>query len=170
MSPNKIFRNNDELNIVFDEYELTNEKDSTGKNKIKKTNSYYTEKFDYVITAIGQNVDLDFIDTAQFTIDDDFFIKDKSNRSENLFIIGDAINKDRTAVNAVASAKKVVDIITNDLNKSCCLKQNHLHKRIKNFTKMTNNGNNKLIKTEFEVLQEAKHCMSCGICSNVKKH
>jgi len=173
LAPEKIIFKNHEKILYLREYKLSHEKDLDLRYKILKANNIFREKFDFIISAIGQKANLDFIEQENININNFF----KLNHEEKIFAIGDVINlnQDRTAINAIAQAKKLADIIHNFLqNKSSNskIKKSKCEIINKNYFRADKiNLANKKIYSPEEALREANRCLNCGGChENYKKN
>jgi formate dehydrogenase major subunit len=162
LSPNKLIIENDKLTgVSFEKMVLLDEKDQSGRNKIKGTGRFYNFNFDTLIYAIGQKKD------------NDFEIKD------NVYICGDALTGASTAIEAIASGKKLVDSIFNNFNElSFCskredklLKEKKYEKKEKEKINLKDfkNSNDKFVEVE-EGLKDinfsTQRCIDCG-CEDI---
>lgn len=186
LSPEKIINDDRNKKILFmQKYEL-GEKDIDGRASIIKTNEIIKEEFDFVILAIGQDIESDFFD-GEKNPDGTIKVNNVFETSEKkVFCIGDAIRiKNRIAINAIADAKKVCDYINNVLlgEENCCYKKNFVENK-----PIDLKINSKLMSTRLEMkkkcvierknnfdevilpwsredfLKEASRCLNCRGC------
>ncbi|HRS54752.1 MAG TPA: FAD-dependent oxidoreductase, partial [Bacteroidales bacterium] len=156
--------------------------DSQGRPKpVKIPNSEITLDFDAIIPALGQEVDINFIDISSLKPD----FKTYRTAINNIFIGGDAMRGAATIVNAVADGRKVAEIIMLQarienkfkyfpLLKNRDISQHMLmrSRRIKGI--QHNNRHNKLdfdiILKSFnpnQVKEEASRCLFCDEFCNI---
>ncbi len=107
VSPEKIISENGKvIGMLCTKMEL-GEKDSSGRPRpVKIPNSEFEMKFDTIIPAVGQNLDIDFIDNQLLepagTV---------STQIENVFIGGDALDGASSIISAVADGREVAETI-----------------------------------------------------------
>ncbi|MCJ7554729.1 MAG: putative selenate reductase subunit YgfK [Ignavibacteriaceae bacterium] len=97
--------------------------DKSGRPKpVQIQGSEFDLKFDSIITAIGQEIDLDFFD--------EFIVNPKTNETQlpNVYAGGDAVRGADSLINAIADGKKVAEtiIVKTDYGKISSNKNNNL--------------------------------------------
>jgi putative selenate reductase len=98
--------------IVCSKMQLSG-KDSKGRlNVVKITDSEFTLNFDTIIPAIGQDLDIDFIDKS--------FLKaipgEYKTKIPGIYIGGDALRGAFTAINAIGDGRKTAELIMKAAN------------------------------------------------------
>ncbi|MBK7107224.1 MAG: putative selenate reductase subunit YgfK [Ignavibacteriae bacterium] len=102
VSPNSISRINNQLQLNCIKMQL-GEPDESGRQKpILVLGSEFSMIFDSIITAIGQDIILDFIDEQNLITD-----KNYETQITNVFAGGDAIRGADSLINAIADGKNV---------------------------------------------------------------
>lgn len=193
LSPVKIVDNKINKILVLEKYKL-GENDLDGRPKFIKTGIVIKQEVDVVISAIGQNVDSDFFDGEKNPDGTIRVNKYFQTSYENIFAIGDVINKsgNRIAVKAVADAK-FASIFINDFllgnnfdpeSKDVFLYDAMLNKKNNNLTQARQKFESTRLepkkispsirKNNFEdiylpwsreeFLLEANRCLNCGRC------
>lgn len=138
------------------------EMDETSRPKpIKVEGSEFELVFDFLITAIGQNADIDFF-------------KKNNRESKNIFIGGDAFRGSSTLINAVGDGKKCAEKIIKIVKKKKILKNDNVEKGLNHLEllKMRSKRSygidaeggfkkeNRLLLEE-EAVNEASRCLFC---------
>ncbi len=112
-SPEKIITENAKVKALLCSKMELKGLDASGRPKpVKIENSEYEIPCDTIIPAIGQKLDIDFIDEnliANTSVDYNTGIK-------NIFIGGDALRGASTAINAIGDGRKVAEKIINKAN------------------------------------------------------
>lgn len=188
LSPIKIINDDRNKKILFMQKYKLGEKDIDGRASIIKTDEIIKEKFDFVILAIGQDVESDFFD-GEKNPDGSIKVNNCFETSEKkVFCIGDAIrNKNRIAINAIADAKKVCDYINDFLfkEKNCCDKKDFIENKLVDLKikskfantrlemekkcvseRKSNFGEIILLWSQEDFLKEANRCLNCGGCKS----
>jgi putative selenate reductase len=109
-NPVKISSRNDELIVTCWKMKLGDIDQSGRPRPVKIDGSDFDLCFDTVISAIGQQKVLDFLDEA-FTADPDTLRLKGKTAIKNLFIGGDALRGPFNIISAVADGKKAADTI-----------------------------------------------------------
>ena len=162
--------------------------DSKGRPKpVPIPDSEFIFKCDTIIPAIGQESDINFIDTKYLKTSPGKY----ETQIENVFIGGDALRGASTAINAIGDGRKVAEAIIRKANLSSTNKNTNgripitLNKHILNRSKRINQiqttelplnerKNFKLVSRSFtknEASREASRCLLCdefcSICTTV---
>jgi len=117
-TPEKILRKNKGLEIQCYKMELA-EKDSSGRRRpIKIQGSEFSLDFDSIITAIGQDIELDFFPEKNIQIDQSTL----ETELDNVFAGGDAVRGADSLINAIADGQKVAERILRRIEKTLDLK------------------------------------------------
>jgi len=102
-SPEEILQKEKDLDIQCCKMKLT-EKDSSGRRRpIKIQGSEFSMNYDSIITAIGQDIELDFFPGKEIQIDRSTL----ETQFENIFTGGDAVRGADSLINAIADGQKV---------------------------------------------------------------
>jgi len=156
--------------------------DNSGRPKpVKIPDSEFELPFDTIIPAIGQDLDIDFIETELLQSTEGVY----ETRIPNVFIGGDALRGSSTAINAIGDGRKAAEIIIKraELNpenpstdikhpdKNLLMQKRMLKQRaIKpKQTSLSNRKNFNLVSstlTDEEAIREASRCLLCHeICN-----
>lgn len=112
-APEKIIQSDEELKIQCYKMELA-EKDSSGRRRpVKILGSEFSLNFDSVITAIGQDIELDFFPGKEVQINQSTL----ETQFKNIFAGGDAVRGADSLINAIADGQKVADKILRRIEK-----------------------------------------------------
>ena len=112
VAPKLISKRGKKLIITCVKMELGDE-DSSGRRKpIQIDNSDFEIEFDNIITAIGQDVVLDFLPVDKLEVDSQSY----ETQLKNVFAGGDAVRGADSLINAMADGKKVAESITGKVN------------------------------------------------------
>lgn len=118
-APEKISKNNSGLNLHCVKMKLA-ESDSSGRpHPVKIPGSDFVLSFDSIITAIGQDLVLDFFLNNSLKINWDTFETD----IPNVFAGGDAVRGADSLINAIADGKKAAEIILSRIGNNLPLKK-----------------------------------------------
>lgn len=102
VAPVSIAKADGKLALTCIKMELS-EKDASGRRRpVPVTGSEFVMPFDNILTAIGQDIDLNFIPSQEFTIDR----KTLETNIPNVFAGGDAMRGADSLINAVGDGKK----------------------------------------------------------------
>ncbi len=113
VAPEKIIKKENGLEILCSKMKLT-EKDSSGRKRpVKIPESEFSMNFDSVITAIGQDIELDFFPGEKIQIDR----LTLETQHKNIFAGGDAVRGADSLINAIADGQKVAGRILNRIEK-----------------------------------------------------
>jgi len=182
-APEKIVsQNNKVVSMICSKMKL-GEKDKSGRQSpVKIQGSDFELQFDTIIPAIGQDLNIDFVDNSLLKSDKQFFTQIK-----NVFIGGDAMRGAATAIKAIADGRKIAEIIVAQENrnfeptfekadKKISLKELKLKKAKREFaTKVTetdvNDRQNFNMVTssliENQAKTESERCLQCDLFCNV---
>lgn len=126
IAPKEIRNDGKELILVSSKMEL-GEKDSSGRRRpIKIEGSEFELRFDSIITAIGQDIVLDFFPEEKLIVNEVNF----ETQIKNVFAGGDAIRGADSLINAISDGQKVSEIILERANKKLNLentRQSKMH-------------------------------------------
>ena len=112
-APEEILQKEIGLDIQCCKMKLT-EMDSSGRRRpVKIQGSEFSMNFDSIITAIGQDIELDFFPGKEIQIDQSTL----ETQLENIFAGGDAIRGADSLINAIADGQKVAVRILQRLEK-----------------------------------------------------
>ena len=182
-APEKVISENGHVKgLICSKMELS-EKDESGRAKpIKIQGSEFTLNFDTIIPALGQDLDIDFVDVNLLKSDK----KTYETAIKNVFIGGDAYRGASNIIKAVADGRFTAENIINRASK-----QKYIHKlttfKNLNFTDLTLKRAKRIIscktdeingtKKSFEVavhslsvnaaVKEASRCLYCDELCNV---
>ncbi len=112
-APEKIILKNNNVNsLLCSKMELKG-KDKSGRPKpVKIPDSEYEIECDTIIPAIGQKLDIDFVDEKLITNN----TIEYTTQINNVFIGGDALRGASTAINAIGDGRKIAQQIINKEN------------------------------------------------------
>ena len=113
-APQKIEMENGKLIFHLTKMELGEADDSGRRRPIEIPNSEFTKNFDSIIPAIGQEVQLDFLENGKLTLTDDTF----ETEIKGVFAGGDAIRGADSLINAIGDGKKIALEIINKTKKN----------------------------------------------------
>lgn len=106
-APKRIEKVDDKLRLTCVKMKLGDEDDSGRRRPAEIPNSDYDLEFDSIITAIGQEVDLDFLPNKNLEINPNT----KETEIENVFAGGDAVRGADSLINAMGDGKDAAKII-----------------------------------------------------------
>jgi len=107
-APLSVGRNNESaLQLKCIKMKLGDEDESGRRRPIPVENSEYVLSFDTIITAIGQDISLDFVEENHFNINE----KTYETQIPNVFAGGDAIRGADSLINAMGDGKRAAKII-----------------------------------------------------------
>jgi putative selenate reductase len=113
-APEGISKNNSSLNLHCVKVKLM-ESDTSGRPRpVKISDSDFVLNFDSIITAIGQDLVLDFFPNNNLEINWDTFETD----IPNVFAGGDAVRGADSLINAIADGKKAAEVILSRIDGS----------------------------------------------------
>ena len=159
------------------------EKDAKGRRvPVKVEGSEFEMKFDTIIPAIGQDLNIDFIDNELLKSE-----KLYHTQIENIFIGGDAMRGAATAIKAIADGRKVAELIVKKENRNFEPTFKEADKKISvndlklkkakrefgvkvNETKLDNRQNFNMVTstlTEEEAKNESARCLHCDKFCNI---
>ncbi len=113
-APQKIEMGNGKLIFHLTKMELGEADDSGRRRPIEIPNSEFTMNFDSIIPAIGQEVQLDFLENGKITLTDDTF----ETEIKGVFAGGDAIRGADSLINAIGDGKEIALEIINKTQKN----------------------------------------------------
>ncbi|MFO8067986.1 MAG: FAD-dependent oxidoreductase, partial [Bacteroidales bacterium] len=112
-APEKILTENGKLKALLCSKMELKGSDSSGRPKpVKIEGSEYEIPCDTIIPAVGQKLDIDFVENS--LIENDKI--DYKTKIDNVFIGGDALRGASTAINAIGDGRKVAEMIINKAN------------------------------------------------------
>ena len=107
--PVKINNLNDRVSSIISVRMKLGDADKSGRPKpVEIPNSEFEQEFDTVIPAIGQDLEIDFIDQSLLKSEPGFY----ETKIPNVFIGGDAMRGASTAINAIGDGRKAAERIT----------------------------------------------------------
>ncbi|MDZ7765969.1 MAG: putative selenate reductase subunit YgfK [Melioribacteraceae bacterium] len=106
-APKKIEKIGDKLRLTCIKMKLGDEDDSGRRRPVEIPNSDYDLEFDSIITAIGQEVNLDFLPNKKLEINPNT----KETEIKNVFAGGDAVRGADSLINAMGDGKDAAKII-----------------------------------------------------------
>lgn len=114
VSPEKIISENGKVKSLICSKMQLGEKDSSGRARpVKIQNSEFEMEFDTIIPAVGQDLDIDFVENEKLTP-----AGSTKTQIENVFIGGDALDGASSIIAAVADGRKVAENIIKKENSS----------------------------------------------------
>lgn len=182
-APLKINTENGKVKSLSCEKMKLGEKDSSGRARpVKIENSEFEMEFDTIIPAIGQALDIDFVDNNLLETEDDFLTKVK-----NVYIGGDAKRGAATAIKAIGDGRRAASQIIEDCEIDYSLEIKKTDKvqsinelKVRKATRekgvsvkeisLDDRKNFKLVSqslTAEEVKKEAARCLNCDELCNV---
>lgn len=112
-APSKIEKyNNSQLSLTCHKMELGKKDESGRRRPIPISNSEFESHYDTIITAIGQEIDLDFVEEGILNIDPET----NETQFEKIFAGGDALRSADSLINAMGDGKKVAERIIKKAN------------------------------------------------------
>jgi len=102
-APQRIEKENDKLIFHLTKMELGEPDDSGRRRPIEIPNSEFTMSFDSIIPAIGQEVQLEFLESGKINLNEETF----ETELKNIFAGGDAIRGADSLINAIGDGKKI---------------------------------------------------------------
>ena len=183
VSPEKIMKSNNKLKLVCSKMKLGEPDESGRKRPVKIDNEVLELEFDLIISAIGQEIGLDFIDKDKVSTE----LNSCKTNMENVYIGGDALHGPANIITAIGDGKKVCDEIvkvagfTVDVKNKKELKLKSLSNYQKKSAKRINGEKfsetdlndrknfNIVINTldEETAMREAERCLYCNDICNV---
>ncbi|MCK4663364.1 MAG: putative selenate reductase subunit YgfK [Bacteroidales bacterium] len=182
-TPKKIKVNKDKVSGIVCYKMKLGDKDESGRARpVIIENSEFELDFDTIIPAIGQKLDIDFIDNKLLEAN----TKTYQTKVENIFIGGDALRGASTAINAIGDGRKAAENIikkaqkehniNNKLNKNITFKElkskryrRELPVKIKE-TSLDDRKNFNLVTSTLnkdEAVKEASRCLYCDELCNI---
>ena len=183
VSPEKILSKDGKVTGMLCSKMELGEKDKSGRPRpVKIPNSEFEMEFDTIIPAVGQDLDINFIDNKLLAPQDS-----TKTQIENVFIGGDALDGASSIISAVADGREVAETIIKKENPSYT-KELFIAKKEISLTELkikkakrippvktaeldTNERNNfKLISTTYtpeEAKEEADRCLYCDELCNI---
>ncbi len=126
-APEKIISEKGKVKYLLCCKTILSGKDKTGRAKpVKIKNSEFKLQFDTIIPALGQDIDIDFIDNKLLKHNPLSF----ETKIKNLYIGGDAVAKGSTIINAIADGRKVAENIIKSSNIKYNFKIRHVNKKL----------------------------------------
>ncbi|HNW98491.1 MAG TPA: putative selenate reductase subunit YgfK [Bacteroidales bacterium] len=108
VAPEKIISDNGKLSsIVCSKMKLVNDEKGGRPKPVKIENSEFEVKVDTLIPALGQDVDIDFVNKKLLQSNSETL----ETKIENVFIGGDAQNGGKNVIQAIADGRKVAKMI-----------------------------------------------------------
>jgi len=183
-TPEKVIAINGKLKSLICSKLKLGEPDKSGRRQpIKIENSNFTINLDSVIPAIGQDIQIDFVDNKLLQANTDTY----ETKIKNVFIGGDALRGAKNIISAVADGRKVAENIilashtkynsnhTRHIKE--LTKEEYLYKRSRRSygininEKSTLSNNIQAIEiaslSETEAKQEASRCLYCDEICNI---
>jgi putative selenate reductase len=111
-APQSIELSDEVLKFNLTKMELGKPDSSGRKRPIEIPNSQFTLMFDSIIPAIGQEVELDFIEGSKLSLNNETL----ESQFSNIFAGGDAIRGADSLINAIGDGKKIAEQIINRAN------------------------------------------------------
>lgn len=102
-APLKIERENGKMKFHLIKMKLGETDESGRRRPIEIPNSEFTMRFDSIITAIGQEVELEFLENGKLNLNEKTF----ETELEGVFAGGDAIRGADSLINAIADGQKI---------------------------------------------------------------
>ena len=148
--------------LTCEEMELSEERDASGRRKVKANGKTVDVKADTIILAVGEKVDTKFYESLGLKVDDKGNAVTNNDNNESsiagVYVIGDGLKGPSIIVNAMADAMKTAQAITgsnivsinkpNSTNKDCFDKKGILVESSSNIT-------------------EGDRCLNCNtVCEN----
>ncbi len=182
-APEKIITENGKVVGLQCSKMVLGEKDAKGRRApVKVQGSEFELKFDTIIPAIGQDLNIDFIDNELLKSE-----KLYHTQIENIFIGGDAMRGAATAIKAIADGRKVAEIIVakenrnfepsfKEADKKISVNELKLKKAKREFgvevkeTPLDNRQNFNMVTStlsESEAKKEASRCLHCDKFCNI---
>ena len=181
-SPLKVIQTQDRVSGMLCQKMKLGEPDASGRKKpVPISDSEFTIKTDAIIPAIGQELDIDFIEKE--------LLKSQNYQTQlsKIYIGGDAMRGASTAINAIADGRKVAEKIIQELSPDSEQPQKpsirphdfdelmfKKSQRIKgispNETPLDDRRNFNLVTstlTEEEAMTESSRCLQCDVLCNV---
>jgi putative selenate reductase len=174
---------NNDLSLECIKMELGQEDESGRRRPVPVNGSEFKLNFDSIITAIGQDIVLDFIPDKKLIINNDT----NETQYNNVFAGGDALRGADSLINAIGDGKKVAEAIIESASDNQMQKGIESSKKIslmefqkkqayREFgielpeTDITDRQNFKLVNptlTDEEARKEAERCMYCNDVCNI---
>ncbi len=123
-APVSIGKNSDGLELNCVKMQLGDADNSGRRRPVPVSDSEFTLNFDYIITAIGQDVELDFLPDSSI----DFNPKTKETKLENVLAGGDFVRGADSLINAMADGKDAAQRIIEEFNSTVTVKEYVNHK------------------------------------------
>ncbi|MDA3859946.1 MAG: putative selenate reductase subunit YgfK [Melioribacteraceae bacterium] len=188
-APQKIEKDNGKLKFHLLKMKLGEPDESGRRRPIEIPNSEFSMSFDSIIPAIGQEVQLDFLESGKLNLNENTF----ETELKNVFAGGDAIRGADSLINAISDGKKIALEIINrviqnsktEVNKSekPSLSEFQHNQATRVFGKampeisLSNRDNFELVHPSLnkeEAIEEASRCLLCddvcnicvGVCPN----
>jgi putative selenate reductase len=179
-APGIIKQKKDRLVLTCKKMQLGEPDSSARRRPVIVPNSDYDLEFDIIISAIGQQVEIDFLNADELSIDE----TTKETNIKNVFVGGDAIRGADTLINAIADGKKAaLSILKNHIAVSSLSKQNKIELK-EHQLKLSNRKYGKRITTippdkregfelvhpvyeNEEAVEEAARCLYCDEICNI---
>ncbi len=147
------------------------DKDPSGREKsIAISNSEFEIKCDTIIPAVGQELDIDFIENDLLGKS----ISEFETKLPNVFIGGDAVNGGLSIIAAVGDGRKVAQLIIDksgiDFKTKESFERNKADYKmlmIKKAQRINPNEIQKILKSESEAINEASRCLLCDELCNI---
>ncbi|HET54423.1 MAG TPA: putative selenate reductase subunit YgfK, partial [Ignavibacteria bacterium] len=111
-APVNIDKSETGLNLNCIKMRLGEPDDSGRRRPVEIPNSNFSLEFDTIITAIGQDIVLDFLPEQKLSVDSDGCLEGY----ENIYAGGDAVRGADSLINAIADGKNFADKILSQLN------------------------------------------------------
>lgn len=183
-APEKIIKKNGKVSaLVCSKMELK-ESDSSGRPKpVKIEGSEFELECDTIIPAIGQSLNIDFIQEELLKANTNNY----QTQIENIFIGGDALRGAATAIKAIGDGRKAANQIINKAQIDFKIANNNTDKKYSkneliikrskrafapklNELNLNDRQNFKLISTTLtkeEIVKEASRCLQCDEICNI---
>jgi putative selenate reductase len=181
-SPEQIISENGRVNALVCSKMKLSEKDDSGRSKpVKIQGSEFELAFDTIIPAIGQTLNIDFVDVNELKPITGFRTK-----LNHVFIGGDALRGGDTAIQAVADGRMVAETILKEIgfhwnsdkknNKALSVNELKLKRAFRKYpvnipeTPLHDRKNFNLLSSTFtkeQALNEANRCLFCDELCNI---
>jgi putative selenate reductase len=183
-APEKVVSENGKVKALLCSQMKLGDKDASGRRKpVKIDNSEFEIDCDTIIPAIGQNLDIDFVQNELLKAD----FANYKTRLDNIFIGGDALRGAATAIKAIGDGRKAAEQIMKKANidfsipksqngKTHTKKELIIKRAFRNYPPQLNEldindrKNFKLVSYTLDkdtIVKEAERCLQCDEICNI---